>query len=227
MTLIQVYKDLTIAQIWAAITTVLLVLTMFGKFFKEVLGIEAFGKHVFRGFPIMMKWIYRGATFRKEILTKMDFVVGELKYNGGSSTKDILKAVVLQSNENHSKISKLEQQLEETKIQTEINDICNNRMTFKMNDEGGCTFINEVFLREFGYGEKDILGYGFESVVHEDDVQEMRVKWQRAISQKGRFYDEQRIWDAQRNTHECIVRGFPRLEGDQLVEFLGIIEFKK
>jgi PAS domain S-box-containing protein len=109
-------------------------------------------------------------------------------------------------------------------IRMDINDMCSDRMCFRMDKVGACISINDAFLKFFGYSEHDIMDYSFENVIHEEDVPEMRLKWARAIEKKSRFSDEQRIVDVNGGVHHCLVRAYPIMDGENLMEFTGTID---
>ncbi len=217
-------NDLTIAQLLAALGWVVAAILGISKLWKAFFGNEPW-KDIKKGFPLISKYIWRDAIFRKDMMNKVDEmfkiickVQAEVNYNGGNSTKDMVRKT-------STLLETVTLLIETCNKRMDIADLANERMTFRIDTDGACTEINEVFLKKFGYSEDDVKGFAFEQIVVEDDVKEMRVKWQRAITQKGRFYDEQRIYDSGGIVHECCVRGFPVEINGKLIEFTGYIEF--
>jgi PAS domain S-box-containing protein len=97
-------------------------------------------------------------------------------------------------------------------------------MVFKLDANGACFFINDSFLKRFGYTEGDIEGFNWESVIHEDDREDVKKKWQRAIEKKSRFYNEQRVFTQSGEVVNCKVIGYPVLENGHLKEFYGTVD---
>lgn len=209
-------KGITFSDVLAAIG----VLMCFGAFMKEFFGVNMIGKKIYKGAPLWWKALMKFFTRSKEVDAKLDLLIEEIRevkkqveYNGGSSMKDAVRRI---------------EQKQEYGIQLqEINDRCSEQMKFYMDSTGGCVFINDAFLRCFKWTEADVLGYCFEMLVLEEDVEEMRVKWNMAISRKSKFYDEQQIRDSSGAYHKCCVKASPVMVGKELIKFVGTIEFIK
>ena len=197
-----------------------MIVGLLAKLFTDWKEVVAAVKRAAKGVGMVWKWIMGSAIRRKEVSDKLDYIVHELKFNGGGSTKDAVK--------------RIEHYLEQVAVlvdtcnrRMDISELANERMTFRVDAHGECTEVNEVFLKKFGYLEGDVLGFAFEQIVHNDDVPEMRIKWERAISSKGRYYDEQRIFKSNSEAVKCCVRAFPVLLRGELIEFIGYIEIDK
>lgn len=227
----DITKELTISQIWAAVSTVLLALLLFSKFFKDVLGIEAFGKKIYKGAPLVWKYIMRRAIFRKDMELKMDRMGKaveemnkQMQYNGGTSLMDAVRRIENMQAGQNLQLQDLARNLSYTVARMDINELCSERMCFRVNNEGACISINDAFLKQFGYIESDITGFSFENTIHEDDLPEARQKWQRAIDKCSRFYDEQRVYDKKGELYSVIVRAYPIVHDGKLKEFVGTID---
>lgn len=163
----------------------------------------------------------------ERIAKQVEEIGKQVEYNGGSSMKDSLRRV-------EEQIQSVSVQLREVKGQVELNaqmndfrDMISDKITFKVAPDGSCYRISEAFLRFFGWKDQDVLGYNFENIVHDDDVGEMRMKWQRAIDTQSQFQDEQRIRDVHGKYHRCIVKASPMSKAGVLVKFYGNIEIIK
>lgn len=214
----QLAKDATIAQLWAALSTAALIVVVMAKHFKDFL--EALPSLVKAWKYFQKKW-FADAIFRKDVMTKLDNmniqvlqVKKEVQYNGGSITLS-------------DAVKRLEKLVLHNQGRRDITDLCSDRMIFRMNDEGACVFINDAFLKTFGCTESEILDFAFENLVHDDDVAEMRLKWQKAITTKTAFKDEQRIIDCNNVFHKCRVVAHPIVVDGRLIEFSGIIDLLK
>lgn len=230
----QYAKNATLTTLWAAIATAIVIIGVLAKLFKDWKELVQALQRAAKGVGMLWKWIMRSAIWRRDLEKRLDrmeakqeIIKAEVTYNGGGSTKDAVRRV-----ENH--VTELSDNVKETALilstiaaRLHISELHNNRMTFRIDEEGACIEINEIFLRKFGYAEKDVLGYGYENLVHEEDVMEMRGKWQRAIEQCSRFKDEQRIFNSNKEMFDCCVQAFPICQGDKLIEFVGFIEILK
>jgi PAS domain S-box-containing protein len=222
-------KDLTIAQIWAAASSVILVIVVMAKHFKAVA--DAWPSIVKTWRYFQNRW-FREEIFRKDLMAKMDSmrilqhkqaesienIQKEMMYNGGSSLRDSVKRI-------EDKVEVLAEGIEYNRQVREITDKCSDTMYFKIYPDGACYFINDAFLRNFGWQESDVLEFGFENLVHPDDRNEMQLKWQKAIDTKTSFKDVQRIRDVHGEYHNCTVTAHPVVIKGQLKKFKGIIDF--
>ena len=216
--------NLTLTQVWLSVAAFIGAVLLIGKFFKDVFGIEAFGKRIYKGEPLIWKWmmsssIYRAETQKqlREILDEQKRIRAQVEFNGGTSIKDAVQRI-----EERQII--MQSEVKQMATRMDINDMCSERMRFKMDDSGACTFINDAFLKCFGYTEKDVLEFSFENLVHDADVPEMREKWTRAIEKKGRFYDEQRIIHINGEIYNCVVRAYPIIDNGILKGYEGTID---
>jgi PAS domain S-box-containing protein len=209
-------KGITLKDVLAAVGIML----VFATLLKEVFGVSVIGKKIYKGAPMLWKWIIRNATYRKEMLNRMDMMLTDIRavkeqveYNGGASMKDAVK--------------RIEGLVKFHELRMDILDESNDRMNFRMDDHGACTFINDAFLKFFGYSEKDVLGFSWESIIADEDIEEVREKWDRAIEKANRFYGEYGICDIHGHCHQCVVRAYPICEGPLLKGFYGTIDIKK
>lgn len=194
------------------------VLVAFTKTWKAIFGSE-FSTDVKKGFPMFMKWVFKDATWKTEMMNELRQIKNEVAYNGGAVTLSMAFKQLEADNR------QLKRMVQHNKALRDITDLCSDKMIFRMNHEGACTFINDSFLKFFGWVESDVLDYAFEDVVHPEDVPDMRLKWQKAISTKKPFKDDQRIRDVNGVYHDCIVRAHPVVLDMELAEFSGTIDF--
>jgi PAS domain S-box-containing protein len=210
-----VFKGVSLKDVLAAIGVML----VFATLLKEVFGVSVIGKKLYKGAPLLWKWIIKMATYRKEVLSKLEEMTMDLKqvkvqveYNGGSSMKDALR--------------RIEAMVQFHDLRMDILDESNDRMNFRMDSTGAITFINDAFLKFFGYSEKDVLGFAWESTVRDSDLKHVQEKWTRVIDKQSRFYEEYGICDIEGACHECIVRAYPICEREVLKGYYGTIDVK-
>ncbi len=212
---------LKIVLSWDKILLFASVVVLLTTLLKNVFGVNVIGKKIYE---LLWKWIMRSSIHRREMDFKMNTLLGsvaeikhQVTFNGGSSLKDIVAS-------HTSMLSEMNTKLTFNQLRLDVNDMCSDRMTFKVDKHGACTFINDAFLKCFDYSEKDVLGFAFENLVHDEDVKEMRDKWARCIEKKTKFIDEQRIFTKDAKALNCLVRAIPLIEGDELHGFYGTID---
>lgn len=137
----------------------------------------------------------------------------EVTYNGGSSLKDAVR--------------KNQETLDETVSRLDISDISNDRMIFKINKKGECTFINNAFLDYFGHPENALLGRGWHFCFHPDERDNVLKMWEYALKYHSRYRLVQRIIDKYGNYHTALVQGIPLGNEDYFKGFLGTIDLIK
>jgi PAS domain S-box-containing protein len=215
--MLKYFRDITWTDALAAVG----VLLMISKFLKEVFGVDMVGRKIYRGAPLAWKWMIRSATDRKDMHNKLDRIVAECTYNSGTSLKDAVKRIENTCLVQTDMLRDLKSRSDMHSLRLDIADLNNRRMTYRMDKTGSCTFINDAYLKQFGYTERDILGHNWESIIHEDDLEEVQQRWKRAIEIKGRYYSEHRIYDGQGDVHRVCSIGYPVVIDEQLQGFYG------
>jgi PAS domain S-box-containing protein len=217
------FKGVTLKDVLAAIGIFLVIAT----FLKEFFGVSVIGKKIYKGAPLLWKWIMRNATFTKEVLNRLEEMNTDIKqvkvqveYNGGASIKDAVRRI-------EQRQERLYSMIELNNIRLDIHDESNDRMSFRMDSGGAIVFINDAFLKFFGYSEKDVMGFAWESIVNGEDLRHVQEKWERTIEKQSRFYDEHGLCDVDGKCHDCIVRAYPICEGSVLKGFYGTVDIKK
>lgn len=213
-------KHISLKDVLAAIAIVLLI----QKFLKEIFGINMIGQKIYKGAPLIWKWIMRTAIERREIHNKLDMIMAEVTYNSGSSLKDTVRRIETSVNGHTTLMKYLQKEVDFNSLRLDISDIGNDRMTFRFDGEGRCKFINEAFLKTFGYTERDMLGFNWESIIDDDDLEDVRDKWKRAIQTKSRYFNEQKMWNIKREQKLVRVIGYPIIEEGVLAEFYGTLD---
>jgi PAS domain S-box-containing protein len=66
-------------------------------------------------------------------------------------------------------------------------------------------------------------GFNWESVIHNDDIEDVRERWKRAIEKKSRYAEEQRIVCSDGKSVLVRVIGYPIIENGELREFYGTV----
>ena len=215
-------SHITLERLALLLTTLVTVSTVLEKFF----GINLIGKKIYKGAPALWKWVMGGTIFRKEMTKKVDEVLAEVTFNGGKSLKDIVKQLANITEQQTLMLVDMKSRMEFNTFRLDLSDMANDRMIFRLDKNGACTFINDAFLKFFGYTEHDVLKYSFESIIKQEDLPHLQEKIKRAIETENDFYSEHRICDIAGAEFPCIVRGFKILEQGKLKEFWGTIDIK-
>lgn len=211
----------TLLTIIGALGYVFAIVVLMGKHFKDFLDVLPSLRKMLQ--YVQKKW-FSNAMFRADVLRfmntfqlKLNEIEKEVKPNGGGSMNDRLARI-------EAKMEAVTDGIEYNRQVREINDKCAEAMIFKVAPDGSCYFINNAFLKFFGWQESEVVGFGFEDLVHDEDRPEMRLKWQKAIDTKTNFKDEQRIQDINGVWHTCQVTAYPVVIAGVLRKFKGIIE---
>ena len=159
-----------------------------------------------------------------ETLSKMESfletISKELNFNGGGSVKDTVGSI-------QKSLTELNKANELVRIHLDIEDKLSDRMVFKVNEYGACTFISNSFLNLFGWTEQDMLGDNWLFCIDSKDAETVERKWTHAIKNKTRYYNKQRIKDSHGEAHICIVIAYPVIMENQLTGFRGIVRLSK
>jgi PAS domain S-box-containing protein len=206
------------------ILKVVAALIVVAAFFEKVVGVTLTGKKIYKGAPALWKRIMVARTFRLEMRAEVKEIRDELKYNGGSSTKDMIKMLIDNDSKKTQILERLESGMNDMRLIQKINDITSDQMKFSMDHQGSCTFINEAFLKMFGYTWRDLEGFNWESVIHDDDIEEVQARWKSAIQKRSRYTGEQRIVCANGECKYVRVTGYPIVENGELKGFYGTVE---
>lgn len=144
----------------------------------------------------------------------------ELRTNGGESVKDTIIEVRVMLNASVRDRSLIKQHLE-------IEDKLSDRMMFKIDEAGRCSFISNAFLKFFGWSESDMIGDNWIFCIDDRDVAIVEIKWDMAFKSVSRYYNKQHIKDSVGCSHYCLVIAYPIVVNDELVGFRGVVEVIK
>lgn len=212
-------KDIAI-NVLAAIGVILTI----SKLFKDAFGIDAVGRRMIRFIPVFGKWLMKESIERKTQSQKIDRILSELEYNGGGSLKDMVRALQRNMDTQIATTHMIQDAVNLNTLRLDIIDNVSYRMVFKLDREGSCFYVNDAFLKEFGYTDNDVEGFNWESIIHPDDREDVKKKWQRAIEKKSRYVNVQRIVTSDGITILCKVVGYPVIESGNLKEFYGTVD---
>lgn len=209
---------------WSLVLSILAGIILVQTLLKNVFGVDMIGKKIYKGAPWVWRWLMRAQIDRKSIHVKLDKIWSECSYNSGTSLKDVVRRIENASIIQTEMLKDLKHSNDVLSLRADINDITNDRMIFRLDDKAGCIFINEAFLKSFGYNERDILGHNWESIIHDEDLEETLNRWARAIKTKSRFYNEQRIWHCNGELQDVRIVGYPIVNDNKLEGFYGTID---
>lgn len=156
----------------------------------------------------------------QEVKISAKKVESEVTFNGGKSLKDAIVRLERHDNEKWNVIERVLQFVEVTSLRLDIADEARKCMTFRLSPTGACTEISAMFLRSFGYTEKDILGSDWEFCIAKQSLPEVQERWRKAFAQRQRYRCDQFIIDSDGKEHYCRVQGYP-LPLDRDGEFQG------
>jgi len=146
------------------------------------------------------------------INSKLDVVVGELQVNGGNSLRDVFNMLLIDS-------------LAETGARRAMHT---DSIAFWESDaDGKCTYASNKLGELVDLNPHDVLGDGWITKIHPDDVERVTRAWDMAVSQRRTFiadyrfvHDTGEIVSTQGHCH-------PILNGKrEIVKFIGILTRK-
>jgi PAS domain S-box-containing protein len=158
------------------------------------------------------------------IIETVEKIKHEVEFNDGSSLKDAVHRQIDATTQNHLLLELLQSQIALVNIRIEILDASNPQMLFRLSADLECIFINEAFLKFFGWLESDIKGFGWDVAICENDKDISIKKWKRARELKARYHNEQSLCDREGTEYRCLVRGYPIIENHVLKGFFGIVD---
>lgn len=94
-------------------------------------------------------------------------------------------------------------------------------MIWTTDTRGLVTFVNEGWMRFTGTTLEEELGASWTLGVHPDDVDEMQVSWDEALSERGRWEFEYRLQSRTGEYRWIVDRGVPRFEGGAFAGYVG------
>lgn len=209
-------------QLAIVILCVLLVVSTMAKHFKVI-------NEAWPSILKVLQWIknrfLRRALFEQDMragLTKLGFgqerieervarVEYEVKDNSGGSMKDCNKRI-------EKKLDAALNRIAFNELMIEAGYERAGRMKATFNRDAEMIDVNSVFLKFFGWTEKEMLGVGYENMVHEEDRQDLQVKFSRAIHGASKLSEpDLRMFDSDGHVHNVCITGYPHtnwLSGD-------------
>lgn len=150
-------------------------------------------------------------------------IKNEVTLNGGKSMKDAVIRLVKHDAEKWEMMQEIREHMRLTSLRLDIADEADKRMTFRLDGKGDCVQISAMFLRFFGYTEKDMLGSDWEFCIAKQSMDEVQKKWKRSIARREHYRNDQFIIDSDGKEHYCRVEGHPMVVDDELLYFHGTV----
>lgn len=143
---------------------------------------------------------------------KLDTVIAELKVNGGSSLRDVLNTLMID-------------QLAEIGSRRAM---FSDTVAFWESDANGqCVYASDKLAEYVGQNPEDILGSGWVTTLHVDDVRRVSDAWDFAVQQRRAFLCDYRF--VHQDGTEVLVQGHchPILnKRREIVKFVGLLTLK-
>lgn len=96
------------------------------------------------------------------VVSKLDYVVNELKYNGGNSTKDQLRKITELSKSIDSKLNNIS-------IRQESNFELSETAMFECDKNGECVRANIALCKLFGATKEQMMGFGWSNFIEQSE----------------------------------------------------------
>ena len=136
-------------------------------------------------------------------------IKAELKYNGGSSLKDLISKV-----ENRQSIQ--EQRL------CFVLDATPNIGVFETDETGACTKVSLGYALMAGMSQQDCLVSGWINNIHPEDRDKVYSEWKNAIEHSRPFYLKYRF-GTEGNYSEVIGKSTPITSKGKITSWIGVI----
>ena len=146
------------------------------------------------------------------IESKLDVVVGELQVNGGNSLRDVFNSLLIDI-------------LAETGVRRAMHT---DSVAFWESDaEGQCIFASNKLGEIMDMNPHDILGDGWITKLHPDDVERVTRAWEMAVKQRRTFIADYRFVhdDGSSVTVQGHCHPIPNKRRD-IIQFVGILTQK-
>jgi PAS domain-containing protein len=143
-----------------------------------------------------------------KIFTDVNFLVKELKPNGGSSIRDA--------------INRIDRKLSAIDFSQKTHwNLDTKKPIFITDGDGMLVWANTAFLNIVSRPLEDLLGNGWQNSIHQDDRNNVRVEWSSACKESRPFDFVFRVFKYEQNESfyiRCSARG------DSSTGFIGILE---
>lgn len=219
------------AELTLVTTIIGLFSTLFSKKVRDILKI-----------PFI--FLYKSFS-NKALETKLDIIVAELQYNGGSSLKDAVRRLELAIETKKDDISKIYESIDN--IKDELHELRNSveskqgnlvaKFTamldqpstppmFEANSEGECTWVSSTYIAMLGKPIHELLGWGWVSSIHSDDADEVRDKWELCVEEKRVFEHTYRFIDAHEKVIKVKCRATPIMNNGVVTGWIGMLNLQ-
>jgi len=111
---------------------------------------------------------------------KLTEIRDELKYNGGTSLKDMVLKI-------DTKTSRMELRLDGLEDNQKLAMNLQGLAFWESNDAGECTYVSPGLCKIMGRSESEIIGSGWLGWLHPDDKNRISEAWEYSIRNKSAF----------------------------------------
>lgn len=192
-------------------------LTVFSKWVESFLGKKFVGTWIFAGIKRVALTPSNILKSQENINNKLQTIENEVKYNGG---KYLLRDAVAQLKVTCEDTAALVRDLS---LNQRVAEEIDNMMLFRMDATGYLLSANRAYLDYFGFKETDVRGLNWENTIHRNYLQEVQVKWARAVQTHSEFLDTHIIKDGEGVGKRCTVRAIPITTNEKLHGFYGTV----
>lgn len=153
----------------------------------------------------------------------LNTIKSEVTLNGGKSMKDAVNRLLRHDDEKWKALIEIRECVRLNSLRLDIADEADKRMTFRLSATGECVSISSIFLRFFGWTEKDMLGTDWDFCIAKQSHADVMAKWDKAIAKKQHYRNDQFMVDSDGNEHYCRVEGYPMIDDGVLQYFHGTV----
>lgn len=149
----------------------------------------------------------RSITIGEQNATKLRFIEGELRTNGGSSVKDLLLKIAARQD--------VSDQIRRTLA--DEREMC----LFETDEKGLCVWVNSTYARLIGMPAASFLENGWVNAVHPEDREDAADGWSFAVEQRREWRGELRFQTADGRVLRMGGSAIPLRSGNKVVGYFG------
>jgi len=159
-----------------------------------------------------LKWLIPAGMRVHGALKKVDTIYAEVRPNGGTSLRDSIYR-------QETAIAKIieSQELGDARQWAIVSS--GIIPTWESSDEGACLRPNNALLELVGRSAEQMVGNGWENILHKDDAHRCWAEWQDAIKKRKTFESTYRIVNHTTNaTYEVVAKTTPIISPNGVVK---------
>ena len=151
---------------------------------------------------------------KEEFYNKMNEMHHELKFNGGTSLKDVVFKI-------DEKVNKIEIRLDDIDQNTKLSMNLQGIAFWISDEQGECTYASPGLCKVMGRSESEIKGNGWMGWLHPDDKQKVVDAWNFCVETHSPFDEVYRVKKSNGKWAKVWGQAFPKIRSSVFGGVLG------